>query len=68
MMQARGDPFELQRIRLERGLIASSGKMVLMDKLLPKLRREGHKVLIFSQVRRPAPPPADDETGCYFRA
>jgi len=27
----------------------SSGKMVLLDKPLPKLRAEGHKVLIFSQ-------------------
>jgi len=35
---------------MERGLVASSGKMVLVDKLLPKLRREGHKVLIFSQM------------------
>ena len=26
-----------------------SGKMVLLDKILPKLREEGHKVLIFSQ-------------------
>ena len=25
-------------------LVASSGKMVLLDKLLPKLRAEGHKV------------------------
>ena len=29
--------------------IASSGKLVLLHKLLPKLRREDHKVLIFSQ-------------------
>ena len=29
----------------------ASGKMVLLAKLLPKLRAEGHKVLIFSQVR-----------------
>jgi SNF2 family DNA or RNA helicase len=27
-----------------KGLIQSSGKMVLLDKLLPKLKREGHKV------------------------
>lgn len=26
--------------------------MVLIDKLLPKLQREGHKVLIFSQMVR----------------
>ena len=30
----------------------TSGKMVLLDKLLPKLRAEGHKVLIFSQMVR----------------
>eukprot|EP00917_Polyrhabdina_sp_WS-2016_P032726 GHVP01069756.1.p1 GENE.GHVP01069756.1~~GHVP01069756.1.p1 ORF type:complete len:1432 (+),score=313.49 GHVP01069756.1:212-4297(+) len=30
-------------------LIEGSGKMVLLDKLLPKLKAEGHKVLIFSQ-------------------
>ena len=33
-------------------LIKSSGKMVLLDKLLPKLRSGGHKVLIFSQMVR----------------
>eukprot|EP01083_Nonionella_stella_P144660 452020_1 len=32
--------------------IAASGKMVLLDKLLPKLKREGHRVLIFSQMRK----------------
>jgi SNF2 family DNA or RNA helicase len=31
-------------------LIAASGKLVLIDKLLPRLRSENHKVLIFSQV------------------
>lgn len=30
-------------------LHTSSGKMVLLDKLLPKLREQGHRVLIFSQ-------------------
>lgn len=34
------------------GLIQSSGKMVLIDKLLPKLLQDGHKVLIFSQMVR----------------
>jgi SNF2 family DNA or RNA helicase len=33
-------------------MIMSSGKMVLLDKLLPKLRQEGHKILIFSQMVR----------------
>lgn len=32
-------------------LLTSSGKMVLLDKLLPKLKAQGHKVLLFSQVR-----------------
>lgn len=31
-------------------LIQSSGKLVLLDKLLAKLKRENHKVLIFSQM------------------
>ncbi|KAI8589488.1 SNF2 family N-terminal domain-containing protein [Geranomyces variabilis] len=33
-------------------LIQASGKMVLIDKLLMKLRAGGHKVLIFSQMTR----------------
>ena len=33
-------------------LIQSSGKLVLVDKLLPKLRASGHRVLIFSQMVR----------------
>jgi hypothetical protein len=32
-------------------MVDSSGKLVLLDKLLPKLREGGHKVLIFSQFR-----------------
>eukprot|EP00667_Euglena_gracilis_P000358 EG_transcript_358 len=33
-------------------LIMASGKMVLLDKLLPRLRETGHRVLIFSQMVR----------------
>jgi chromodomain-helicase-DNA-binding protein 7 len=33
-------------------LVAVSGKFVLLDKLLPKLRAGGHRVLIFSQMVR----------------
>lgn len=33
-------------------MIESSGKMILIDKLLPKLRSDHHKVLIFSQMVR----------------
>lgn len=35
-----------------KGLILSSGKMVLLDKLLHKLKADGHRVLIFSQMVR----------------
>ncbi|XP_014669960.1 PREDICTED: chromodomain-helicase-DNA-binding protein 7-like [Priapulus caudatus] len=33
-------------------MIQSSGKLVLIDKLLPKLKQDGHKVLVFSQMVR----------------
>lgn len=33
-----------------KALTHSSGKMVLLDKLLPKLKESGHRVLIFSQM------------------
>lgn len=33
-------------------LVYASGKLVLIHKLLPKLRADGHKVLIFSQMIR----------------
>ncbi|KAJ1548813.1 transcriptional regulator, partial [Cladochytrium tenue] len=33
-----------------RGLVLNSGKMVLLDKLLARLREDGHRVLIFSQM------------------
>ncbi|KAI0223821.1 hypothetical protein L0F63_002341 [Massospora cicadina] len=35
-----------------RSLVEASGKLVLLDKLLPKLKSNGHKVLIFSQMTR----------------
>ncbi|MFH4974373.1 hypothetical protein AB6A40_001082 [Gnathostoma spinigerum] len=36
----------------QNALVQSSGKLVLISKLLPKLRSDGHKVLIFSQMVR----------------
>ncbi|VDO25963.1 unnamed protein product [Onchocerca flexuosa] len=36
----------------QHALVQSSGKLVLIAKLLPKLRTDGHKVLIFSQMVR----------------
>ena len=35
-----------------KGLIMNSGKMVLLDKLLSRLKSDGHRVLIFSQMVR----------------
>ncbi|KAK9467798.1 SNF2 family N-terminal domain-containing protein [Lipomyces arxii] len=43
---------ESTRDIITRGLIMNSGKMVLLDKLLGRLRRDGHRVLIFSQMVR----------------
>ena len=33
-------------------MVQSAGKLVLVDKLLPKLKAQGHRVLIFSQMVR----------------
>ncbi|KDR75210.1 hypothetical protein GALMADRAFT_249186 [Galerina marginata CBS 339.88] len=35
-----------------KGLVMNSGKMVLLDKLLVRLKHDGHRVLIFSQMVR----------------
>lgn len=37
-------------------LVKSSGKLMLLQKMLKKLRDEGHRVLIFSQVSYPHVP------------
>ena len=36
----------------EHEIVRASGKFDMLDRLLPKLRRSGHRVLIFSQVSR----------------
>lgn len=33
-------------------MVENSGKMVLLDKLLPRLQERGSRVLIFSQMTR----------------
>ena len=49
------NPISSSRTRIDRKrvanelLVASSGKMVLLDKLLPSMRANGHRVIIFSQ-------------------
>jgi len=35
-----------------KGIVMNSGKMVLLDKLLTRLKADGHRVLIFSQMVR----------------
>jgi len=44
------DPYVRWHKLLEDKLVQSSGKMVIINKLLPKLQLGGHKVLIFSQM------------------
>ena len=41
---------ELEAYEIHKLMVQSSGKLVLLDKLLPKLKQNGHKVLIFSQM------------------
>lgn len=35
-----------------KGLVVNSGKMILLDKLMARLKQDGHRVLIFSQMVR----------------
>ena len=44
------EPVSTNREETLKGLVMSSGKMVLLDKLLAKLKADGHRVLIFSQM------------------
>ncbi|UZJ54627.1 hypothetical protein CBS101457_003947 [Exobasidium rhododendri] len=41
-----------RRDEVLKGLVMHSGKMVLLDKLLVRLKQDGHRVLIFSQMVR----------------
>lgn len=51
MMQSKsGLTADEKDILGQQALINSSSKLVLLDKLLTKLREDGHKVLIFSQM------------------
>ena len=46
------EPQSQSREEILKGLIVNSGKMVLLDKLLARLKHDGHRVLIFSQMVR----------------
>uniref|UniRef100_A0A665TP94 Proliferation-associated SNF2-like protein n=1 Tax=Echeneis naucrates TaxID=173247 RepID=A0A665TP94_ECHNA len=39
-----------QEFKIDEQLVQSSGKLLILDRLLPALKERGHKVLIFSQM------------------
>uniref|UniRef100_A0A3B4UXV6 Proliferation-associated SNF2-like protein n=1 Tax=Seriola dumerili TaxID=41447 RepID=A0A3B4UXV6_SERDU len=39
-----------QEFKIDEELVRSSGKFLILDRLLPELKKRGHKVLIFSQM------------------
>ncbi|XP_061600551.1 lymphoid-specific helicase [Cololabis saira] len=39
-----------QQFKIDEQLVQSSGKFLILDRLLPALKKRGHKVLIFSQM------------------
>ncbi|XP_072334889.1 lymphoid-specific helicase isoform X2 [Scyliorhinus torazame] len=43
------DP-KTQEFKIDEELVKSSGKFLILDRMLPELSRRGHKVLIFSQM------------------
>ena len=43
---------EKESFKEETHLINTSGKMIILDKLLQKLAKEGHRVLIFCQMTK----------------
>ncbi|XP_048406934.1 lymphoid-specific helicase isoform X2 [Stegostoma tigrinum] len=43
------DP-KTQEFKVDEELVKSSGKFLILDRMLPELKRRGHKVLIFSQM------------------
>ncbi|NXL89278.1 HELLS helicase, partial [Alectura lathami] len=39
-----------QQFKVDEGLVKNSGKFLLLDRMLPELKKRGHKVLLFSQM------------------
>ncbi|XP_040218135.1 lymphoid-specific helicase [Rana temporaria] len=39
-----------QEFKIDKELITSSGKFLLLDRMLPEMKKRGHKILIFSQM------------------
>ena len=46
------EPLDLPYGSTDGRIISACGKMLVLHKMLRELRKGGHKVLIFSQVRR----------------
>uniref|UniRef100_UPI00358F8B5C lymphoid-specific helicase isoform X2 n=1 Tax=Myxine glutinosa TaxID=7769 RepID=UPI00358F8B5C len=40
------------QFKVDEALVRSSGKLLLLDRMLPELKRRGHKILIFSQMTK----------------
>jgi SNF2 family DNA or RNA helicase len=51
-VEEKAFPREVTQDEYFRVTVEASGKLVLLDKLLPKLYSEGHRVLIFSQMKK----------------
>ncbi|XP_053547838.1 lymphoid-specific helicase isoform X2 [Bombina bombina] len=53
-----------QEFKVDQELVNSSGKFLLLDRLLPEMKKRGHKVLVFSQMTMMLDILMDY---CYFR-
>lgn len=42
--------YATQEFKIDEQLVQTSGKLLILDRLLPALKKRGHKVLIFSQM------------------
>uniref|UniRef100_A0A8D2E231 Proliferation-associated SNF2-like protein n=1 Tax=Sciurus vulgaris TaxID=55149 RepID=A0A8D2E231_SCIVU len=41
-----------QEFKIDEELVTNSGKFLILDRMLPELKKRGHKVLLFSQMTR----------------
>ncbi|KAM5236465.1 lymphoid-specific helicase [Ctenodactylus gundi] len=41
-----------QEFKIDEDLVRNSGKFLILDRMLPELKKRGHKVLLFSQMTR----------------
>ncbi|XP_004607407.1 lymphoid-specific helicase isoform X1 [Sorex araneus] len=53
-----------QEFKIDEELVTNSGKFLILDRMLPELKKRGHKVLLFSQMTRMLDILMDY---CYFR-